>query len=149
LKARWAAILLWIVAVAACIAFSANLHINTDMAAFLPRTASPAQRVLVDHFREGLVSRLILVAIEGVPPDELVAIGRKLAAKLRSDSNFIVVENGEEAGFTRDSTFLWSHRYVLSDQVEPNRFTSTGLRSALERDLADLGSTAGFLIKRT
>ena len=143
-----AALLLWIAMLAACIAFIAKLNISTDMAAFLPRTASPAQRVLVDQFRNGLVSRLVLVAVEGVPADQLAAISKTMAARLRADNNFAVVENGEESGFAQDRAFLWSHRYLLSDQVGVNRFTRAGLRAALERDLADLGSAAGFVVKR-
>src|SRR4051812_37146552 len=133
---------------ATCVVFITTLHINADMAAFLPRKASAAQRILVDQFRNGLVSRLVLVAIEGVPPDRLTAISKKLAAQLRTVKDLAIVQNGEESGFARDRAFLWSHRYLLSDQVDASRFTRAGLRAALERDLADLGSTAGFLVKR-
>src|SRR3954468_16230023 len=131
-----------------CITFIAKLHIDTDMAVFLPRAASPAQRVLVDQFRNGLVSRLVLIAMEGGTGDQRAAISKRLAARLRKDSNFVIVENGEESGFARDRAFLWSHRYLLSDQVTADRFTRSGLRAALERDLADLGSTADFVVKR-
>jgi predicted exporter len=99
-------LLLWVAMLAACVGFIATLHINTDMAVFLPRTASPTQRVLVDQFRNGLVSRLVLIAMEGGTPDQRAAISKKLAARLRKDSNFVVVENGEESGFARDRAFL-------------------------------------------
>jgi predicted exporter len=144
---RRTALLIWLVLLATCGIFVVRLHIDTDMAAFLPRTASPAEHVLVDQFREGVISRLVLVAIEGVPPDRAAAISKQMAGSLRGDSRFVTVENGEETGFERDRAFLWSHRYVLSDQITPDRFSRAGLRSALERDLADLGSAAGFLVK--
>ncbi len=144
---RRTALLIWLVLVAVCGSFVVRLHIDTDMAAFLPRTASLAEHVLVDQFREGVVSRLVLVAIDGVPPDQAAAISKRMAASLRGDNRFVAVENGEETGFERDRAFLWSHRYVLSDQIAPDRFSRAGLRSELERDLADLGSAAGFLVK--
>jgi predicted exporter len=141
--------LIWIAAIVASVVFVSRLHISTDMTAFLPRTASPAQRVLLDQLRDGVVSRLVLVAIEGVPVQNSAAISKRLGAALRGNGDFESVENGEETGFARDRDFLWSHRYLLSDQVEAGRFTRTGLRTALENDLDELGSDAGFLLERT
>jgi predicted exporter len=146
---RRTTILIWITVFAATSLFVSRLRIDTDMAAFLPRSASPVQRVLVDQFRDGVVSRLVLIAIEGVPPDHSATISRLLAARLRGNGDFVTVENGEASGFQRDRDFLWSSRYLLSDRTTPDRFTRTGLRAALEHDLAELGSAAGFLIERT
>jgi predicted exporter len=144
-----AAVLAWVALLGAVALFVFQLRIDTDMTAFLPRTRSPAQRVLVDQLRDGVVSHLVILAIEGVPVERLASISKELAARLGGDDAFESVENGEEKGFERDREFLWSHRYLLSDQIEAGRFTRTGLRSALERDLADLGSNAGFLLKRS
>ena len=133
----------------AAAAFVSQLRIDTDMAAFLPSTASPAQRVLLDQLRDGIVSRLVLVAIEGVPPDQLTAVSKRFTHQLRVNTEFQSVENGDDAGFEHDRAFLWSHRYLLSDQVEADRFIHKGLRQALEQDLSELASTAGFLLQRT
>jgi len=83
--------------------------------------ASSAQRVLVDHFRDGVVSRLVLIAIEDVAPDRAATISKRLAGRLRGYSDFVTVENGEESGFKRDREFLWSNRYLLSDQIQAVR----------------------------
>ena len=143
------AVLLWIVVMGSAAAFVSQLRIDTDMAAFLPSRASPAQHVLLDQLRDGVVSRLVLVAIEGVTANQSTVISKRLTARLRGSHEFQSVENGDDAGFEHDRAFLWSHRYLLSDQVEAGRFTRTGLRNALEQDLSDLGSTAGFLLQRT
>jgi predicted exporter len=143
------AVLIWVAMTVASALVVARLHIDTDMTAFLPRTASSAQRILVDQFRDGVVSRLVLIAIEGVPADRAAAISKRLAERLRGNDNFVTVENGEESGFERDREFLWSNRYLLSDQIQPIRFTRAGLRAELEHDLAELGSAAGFLVERT
>jgi predicted exporter len=152
--ARRVAMLIWITVIAASALFVARLHIDTDMAAFLPRRASPAQRVLVDQFRDGVVSGLVLVAIEGVPTDKSAAISKRLAGQLRGNPDFVAVENGEDSGFERDRDFLWSNRYLLSDRIESALFTRdglprVGLRNVLEHDLAELGSASGFLLKQT
>jgi predicted exporter len=146
---RRAAVLIWIAIIGSCALFVFQLHIDTDMTAFLPRTTSPAQRVLVDQLRDGVVSRLVLIGIEGVPAEQSTAISKRLASRLRGDSDFESVDNGEESGFGHDRDFLWSHRYLLSDQVETGRFTGAGLRTALEHDLDELGSSVGFLLERT
>jgi predicted exporter len=149
LTARRAAILIWIAMLVACSLVVARLHIETDMSAFLPRTASPAQRVLVDQFRDGIVSRLVLVAIEGVPADRSAAISKAMAQRLTGNPDFVTVENGEASGFARDRDFLWSHRYLLSDRTQADRFTQAGLRTALRHDLEVLGGEGGFLVERT
>jgi predicted exporter len=141
--------MVWLAVIGAAAVFVSQLRIDTDMTAFLPRTSSPAQRVLVDQLRDGVISRLVLIAIEGVRADQSTAISKRLAARLRENGDFASVENGEEGGFTRDRDFLWSHRYLLSDRVAPDRFTRAGLRTALEDDLEELGSNAGFLLERT
>ena len=45
-----------------------NTRFSTDMSAFLPRSPNPAQQILVDQLREGVVSRLILLAIRAPIP---------------------------------------------------------------------------------
>ncbi|WP_428537519.1 MMPL family transporter [Rhodopila sp.] len=140
--------MIWIVLIAASALLVSRLHVDTDMTAFLPRAASPAQRVLVDQFRDGVVSRLVLVAIEGVSADRSAAISKRLAERLRGNGDFVAVENGEDRGFERDRAFLWSNRYLLSDRIDADRFTSAGLRAALQRDLTELASSAGVLVER-
>ena len=146
---RRAALLIWVAVIGASAWFVFGLRIDTDMTAFLPATASPAQRVLVDQLRDGAVSRLVLLGIQGVPVERATAISKRLAARLRGAGDFESVENGEATAFARDRDLLWSHRYLLSDQVIPERFTRAGLRGALEHDLKELGSSAGFLLSRS
>jgi predicted exporter len=149
MMARRAAVVIWVAVIVASALFVTRLHIDTDMTAFLPRMASSAQRVLVDQFRDGVVTHLVLIAIEDVAPDRAATISKRLAGRLRGYSDFVTVENGEESGFKRDREFLWSNRYLLSDQIQAVRFTRAGLRTELEHDLAELGSAAGFLVERS
>ncbi len=141
--------MIWIGGIVACLAVVARLHVETDMAAFLPRAASPAQRVLVDQVRDGVVSRMVLAAIEGVPIDQASTISKQLAARLRGNPAFVAVQNGAAGGFERDRDYLWSHRYLLSGRTMAGRFTAAALHDVLVQDLEDLGSAAGALVKYT
>jgi predicted exporter len=147
LRGRRAAILVWLGGLALCVVVVARLHVSTDMTAFLPRNASPGQRVLTEQLRDGVASRLILVAIEGVPVDRLAVLSRALADGLGHDPHFAAVQNGQDGALEPDRAFLWSNRYVLSDQVTPARFSAAGLHASLQNDLDELGSTGGMLIE--
>jgi predicted exporter len=139
---RWA-IGAWLALVAACIAVISRTCFTTDISAFLPRSPTPEQRVLVDQLREGVVSRLILIGIEGAPQDALAQASRRLAAGLRNHEDFASVENGEDIGAAQDREFLWRNRYLLSDAVTPERFSAIALRERLEEYLRLLASPAG------
>jgi predicted exporter len=147
-RARWA-IGAWLAGLAACAVLIAKAEFSADMSAFLPRSPSPEQQVLVEQLRDGVVSRLILLGIEGDAPDRLAHISRRLAASLRAAEGFASVVNGEQAGFEKERDFLWHHRYLLSPAVSAERFTPRGLRESLEQGLEQLASPAGSLVRRT
>lgn len=144
---RWA-VGAWLVFVAACAVVISRATFTADISAFLPRSPTPAQQVLVDQLRDGVVSRLVLIGIEGGSVPELAQASRALAARLRSREEFVSVENGEDAGAPADRDFLWRNRYLLSPAVTAERFSADALRAALEEDLRLLGSPAGMLLRR-
>ena len=118
------------------------------MSAFLPRSPSPAQKVLVEQLRDGVVSRLILIGLEGGTPATLAQTSKSLAAQLRKEPDFISVNNGESVGAEKDRDFLWRNRYLLSPAITAEHFSAPALRTSLEDDLQLLGSPAGALVKR-
>src|SRR6201998_2272264 len=77
-------------------------HYTTDLSAFLPRSPTATQRLLVDQLREGIASRLILVGIEGADSAERARISMAMARRLRADPQFVAVSNGEPVGVERD-----------------------------------------------
>jgi predicted exporter len=139
---------IWLAFVAACIAVISRATFTTDISAFLPRSPTPGQRVLVEQLREGVVSRLMLIGIEGAPPEQLAEASKRLAAGLRQHESFAAVENGEEFGAGKDRDFLWRNRYLLSSAVTPERFSAGALRERLEEYLRLLASPAGPLARR-
>ena len=143
------AIAVWVAALAACIFVISRTPFSADLSAFLPSSPTPAQQILVEQLRDGVVSRLLLVAIEGDAPAALAATSKKLAAQLRNNPSFVAVNNGEESGLSRDREFFWRNRYLLSPGVEePGHFAPAALREALDDDVQLLGSPAGALLRR-
>jgi predicted exporter len=139
----------WLLGLALCAVVVARTGLSTDMAAFLPRAPSPAQQVLVDQVRSGVASRLLLLGIEGAPPEALVMLSRDLGERLRSFDAFLSVNNGAEEGLAGERDFFWRHRYLLSPKVDAERFTVAGLHAALVDDLRLLRTPLGALVKRT
>ena len=139
--------LVWVVlaAVAACVV--ARAHYTTDLSAFLPQSPTATQRLLVDQLRDGLASRLIIVAIAGTDSPGRARISSAMATRLRTDPQFVAISNGESAGTERDRAFLFEHRYLLSESVTPERFTVDGLHEAIQDTVDLLASPAGMLAK--
>ena len=144
---RWC-IAAWLALVAASIAVAARTTFTTDISAFLPRSPTPEQRILVEQLREGVVSRLMLIGIEGSAPHALARASRQMAAELRKHPAFVSVDNGDDAGSAGEREFLWRNRYLLSSAVTPERFSVRALRAGLEENLRLLGSPAGALVRR-
>ncbi|WP_177313507.1 MMPL family transporter, partial [Burkholderia ubonensis] len=144
---RQRAVLAWLLGLLACGFAISRASFTADLSAFLPRSPSAGQRVLVDQLRDGLVSRLILVAIDGDTAAARAVLSRRMAAALRDDPQFAAVNNGEPVNDARDQQFIVAHRYLLSPAVTPQRFTADGLHQALGDSLDLLGSSAGLVAK--
>jgi predicted exporter len=144
-RPRWLPVALWLGLLAAAIGVIVRAPIGADLSAFLPRAPTEAQQVLVDQLREGAVSRLLLIAIEGGPPEQLAALSTGLAGRLASASAFAYVNNGAADWLERDGEFLLRHRYLLSPGMAAERFTAEGLRERLEEAQALLASPLGMM----
>lgn len=141
------AIVLWLLALAACLAVIARSHFTADMSAFLPQSPTPEQQLLVDQLQEGVVSRTVLIGIEGADGLGRARLSRELADRLRKSGEFVAVRNGEAGGMDKDREILFTHRYLLSPAVTPERFTETGLRAAIGDSIDLLASPAGLMLK--
>jgi predicted exporter len=120
---------------------------TTDLSAFLPRSPTPEQQLLLDQIRDGLASRLILVGIEGSNAPARAMLSKQIAQRLRADAAFVSVNNGEPTNTERDRAFLFNNRYLLSPAVGPERFSVNGLHAALSDSIDLLASPAGLLVK--
>src|SRR3954466_15650832 len=112
-RGGWLATAVWAALVSAATLVVVFAHYTTDLSAFLPRSPTPTQRLLVDQLREGIASRLILIGIEGSDPAQRARISLAMGRTLRADSQFVAVNNGEPVGVDRDRALLFDHRYLL------------------------------------
>jgi predicted exporter len=144
---RIAVLALWALLVALALWIVARAHYVADLSAFLPRSPSPAQQLLVQQLQNGPASRLILIGIEGGDSAARAAASHALAAALRVRGEFIGVSNGEAPSQDKDREFLFQHRYLLSGAVTPERFSDEALKSAIADNLDLISSPAGLLAK--
>jgi len=144
---RGLAVALWLLLLALCALQVARTRFVADLSSFLPAAPTAEQRLLVDQLRDGSLSRLMLLGIEGADPATRARISRSLALALRADPRFATVANGAGAGLALDRDFIFDHRYALSPAARPERYTAAGLRAAVDETLALLASPAGVLVK--
>ena len=90
LTSRWA-IGVWLAFIFSCVIIISRTQFSADLSAFLPRSPTPAQQLLVEQLRDGVVSRLLLIGLEGATPEVLAQTSKQLAAKLRKHADFVSI----------------------------------------------------------
>ncbi|HJU72017.1 MAG TPA: MMPL family transporter [Paucimonas sp.] len=146
-RRRGMALAAWLLGVVVCALVIARTTFTTDLSAFLPQSPTRAQQVLLDQLRDGMVSRLILIGMEGADAPTRAALSKGMAQQLRGAPAFAAINNGEPVDAARDQAFLFDNRYLLSPAVTPERFTPAGLHAALADTIDLLASPAGLLVK--
>ena len=143
------ALALWLALMLAGGLLIARTPFRADLSAFLPASPNPNQRVLIEQLQSGIAARTLLIAIEGGASAQRAEASRRLAAALRAGGRFEQVHNGEGDGADWASTGRWlvDHRYQLSPAVTPERFSTAGLREAIDEGLSLLGTPAGSAMK--
>ena len=144
---RIRALVLWLAGLLLCAVVVLQARFTADLSAFLPQTPTREQKVLLDQLRDGVVSRLILVGIEGGDMAARAGVSKAMAGRLRADAALASVSNGEPVNAERDQRFLFENRYLLSPAVAPDHFTVDGLHAALAETIDLLASPAGMLAK--
>jgi predicted exporter len=137
----------WLIACAVATWLASRAHYVADLSAFLPSAPTAEQAVLLDQLKNGAASRLVLAGIEGGDAATRDEASMRLAAALRSSDRFTSVDNGDRGPWQDAGRFVFAHRYALSPAVDAARFSTEGLRAAIDDSLALLGTPAGLLIK--
>ncbi|HEX5130512.1 MAG TPA: MMPL family transporter, partial [Usitatibacter sp.] len=149
MRGRRVALAAWLAAVALCAWQVAHTRFVADLSMFLPEAPTEEQRLLVDQLRDGALTRMLFIGIEGLEgaPDARAAVSRGMRRRMEGSGEFVSVANGESAGFERERDLLLANRYALSPNVKPGRFTVEGLRAAIAETVDLLASPAGMLVK--
>ena len=146
-RTAWRTLLLWLLAMLAGAAVVWNSRFSADISFFLPTRPTVTQQVLVDQIKEGAVSRLLMLAIEGGNAAQRADLSRELHGRLAALPTFASVQNGDAGSQDAVRDFLLAHRYQLSPAVTPERFTVAGLQAAIANSIDLLASPAGLLLK--
>lgn len=144
----WRAVAVWLLVLGAALWVLRNTSFSGDISAFLPSKPSDAQKILVDQLQDGVVSRLMLLGIEGGSESERADASRAFLDQLASLPSLAYVHNGDEARMGPERDYLLRNRYLLSDAVTPQRFSKDALHDSLEKNLELLSSPLGMLVKR-
>jgi predicted exporter len=145
-SARWA-IAAWLVLAALATVIASRARYSADFSAFLPRAPSTAQALLIEQLTHGVAGRLLLIGIDGADAAARTAASRSLAARLAAEPLFTDVRNGSVLQNEREQPWVFAHRFVLSDTVEPQRFSIDGLRAAIGDTIDLIASPAGLAAK--
>jgi predicted exporter len=113
---------------------------------FLPAPETAEQRLVMEGFAEGPAARVLVIALEGAPPERLADASRAIVNALRDDAAFVLVANGDLAtdGFP---VALLPYRYLLSATLDTRRFDVDFLTAALAARAQDLASPAGVFLE--
>src|SRR3984957_11358963 len=144
-SARFTA-LLWLALLAgAGLVIHHSLRISGDLRLFMPAPHDAVGRLLLEEVSEGPAAKLLLLSIQGAPPEELAATSQKLSAALRADPAFGFVSNGEQRlDMVPDA--LLPYRYLLSTTLDTNHLDADYLRGQLQEREQDLASPAATLL---
>src|SRR5215467_4737960 len=144
---RWLGVAIWAaVLIVLGIAAVRSLRIGTDLRSFMPPPVTADQKLLMDQIGEGPGTRLLLLAIEGAPPERLAALSRGLADALRNDPRFEDVINGAFDPSALDPKWL-PYRYLLSPTLDRHALDADYLADQLGQRVEDLASPAATLLK--
>ena len=137
----------WIAGIAAAGVFAQrHLEVGSDLRLFLPAPETAEQRLVMEGIGEGPAARVLVVALEGAPPERLADASRALVNALRGDDAFVLVANGDLAADAFPEALL-PYRYLLSATLDTRRFDVDFLSAALAARAQDLASPAGVFLE--
>jgi predicted exporter len=144
---RWLLVAAWIAALAALAFFAIrSLTVSTDLRSFMPPPETADQKLLMDQIGEGPGTRLLLLSIDGAPPETLASLSKALAEALRNDPRFEQVLNGAFDPSALDPKWL-PYRYLLSPTLDRHALDAAYLSDQLQQRVEDLSSPAAALLK--
>jgi predicted exporter len=126
-----------------------HVEIRSEMTDFLPRGRSDGARMMLEELRSGAATNLIIIGIEGAPPESLARTSRVMTDALDHSGQFTFVNNGgRDLLNSTEQQVLFDHRYLLSSVTTAEAFSAAALREDMQRLLRGLQSSAAPLVQR-
>jgi predicted exporter len=145
-KFRWLILGVWLAILIGAIGVIINTKFESTLSEFLPKSPSAQQELLNEQLRNGVLSRKILVAINGGDAAARARISAQMALDLRKNNQFEFVSNGNSGVNSKIYNYMFTHRYLLSTATKPELFSVKGLHDAIEKTLNDLATPGGEAI---
>jgi len=153
--------LLWLILVLASVAQIQRTAIVTDVTSFLPGAADADQRLMADQLRDGLSTRIMLLALRlqdtpaASPPDAMRRRALREASdalrdRLAGQKPFAWVSNGDFSAHVAEREKLFGARYLLVAGRGPEAddpYAVASLRASFERLADELTSARGVFIR--
>ena len=138
---------LWVAGlIGAGVVAARHLSVTADLRLFLPSPTTSEQRLLLEGLGEGPAARVLVVALDGAPPEQLADASRAVVDALRADETFSFVANGDFALDALPDALL-PYRYLLSPTLDTEKLDESTLRAALVARERDLASPAGLILE--
>ena len=123
-------------------------RVETDISLFLPRSSSPQEELLINQFRQGPGAKLLIISLQGADSKTLARISKSLTQRLRNNSAFTTFLNSENIVSAQTEKFIFSNRYLLSQNLRPEQFSPQSLHEILSETLDRITLSRGYFEKR-
>ena len=135
---RWLVLAAWAAGVIACLVVVAPARLVTDLGAFLPVGATPAQELVADQLRQGAASRLLMVAVGDEARTADAGELERLRADLEASDAFSLALTRPDPTGLAGRDLLFDQRYLLSDRLDADSFREPELRARFIEVVAQL-----------
>ncbi len=135
---RWLIVVWLVVALAAVTQVLFSLRIDSDLTAFMPRTGTEEQALLLSELKVGTGSRLWLLALTAEMSTDLAELSRRFANELEASGYFTSVYAGQTPVDAAIQELLFKYRYLLDPVGGKSQFTTSALRRAFKTGLERL-----------
>jgi predicted exporter len=117
-----------------------RLQVSFDISAFFPQKTNLAHEVLLEQFRNGPGSRILVVGINGADPEQLADLSDAMRSELVDIDLFTTVVNGELSEDAEAPPEPINSYYLLMRDLD---YTKAALQSAIDARLQDLALGGG------
>jgi predicted exporter len=127
-------------------ALAVTMTLRMDLSFFLPRTSTPTTQMILDRFRDGPASSIVLIGLSGAPESTLARASNSFAKAIAESDKFRFASNGAPPSLAELGDLV-AYRYLLNPPINSDDFGATGLHRKLSEALRLLSTTLGSQLK--